>query len=155
MKGQLASPRVSTSRLITRRYANTDYAFLSSLRDFLLRHLIISYDVACQWYKHLLERIPSFPKDLQLDLSNIVVNYLLPKWHALTHGDKCQSNFSFDRRRHMAQLNGEGVERLWSLINSVAFSSREMGGGSRCDIIDGKVAVYNWRMTTRFRKLRS
>ncbi|KAG1838502.1 hypothetical protein C8R48DRAFT_622193, partial [Suillus tomentosus] len=44
----------------------------------------------------------------------------------------------------MAQTDGEAIERGWSNMNPVATSTREMGPGSRRDILDDHFGDWNW-----------
>ena len=46
------------------RYANMDYIFVSALLLSLVEKNLVSYDIACQWSVHLLERIKNFPTHL-------------------------------------------------------------------------------------------
>ncbi|KAK7039755.1 hypothetical protein R3P38DRAFT_3181559 [Favolaschia claudopus] len=42
------------------------------------------------------------------------------------------------------QTDGEGIERPWANIGGVASSTREMGPGSRADVLDDHWAFWNW-----------
>lgn len=47
-------------------------------------------------------------------------------------------------------VDGEAIERNWANLNPAAFSTREMGGGGRTDLLDAKVARSNFRATTHY-----
>ncbi|KAF8219824.1 hypothetical protein L208DRAFT_1337502, partial [Tricholoma matsutake] len=47
------------------RYANIDFVFMSSVFGFMLLSLIVSYDIACQWYKHFWDRLELLLAHLQ------------------------------------------------------------------------------------------
>jgi hypothetical protein len=70
VKGKRSLHTISPTHFWTdacRRYANMDYIVMSALAGFDLKELTISYDIACQWCKRLLERILKLPADMQLD----------------------------------------------------------------------------------------
>ena len=48
-----------------------DYLVFSTLAGVVLR-LLISYDIACQWFKNLFKRmVEDFPPEMQLDRTKI------------------------------------------------------------------------------------
>ncbi|KAJ6558636.1 hypothetical protein DFH09DRAFT_1248185 [Mycena vulgaris] len=51
------------------RYANMDYIVMAALAGCALMMLTISYDIACQWEKHLPERMEKLPPPMRLDLT--------------------------------------------------------------------------------------
>ncbi|KAJ7604018.1 hypothetical protein FB45DRAFT_881028 [Roridomyces roridus] len=103
------------------RYVNMDYIFAS-----ILRHLhaglpkIISYDIVCQWWKNLAKRLKELPPLA------------------------CQLAYSLNTVPGSAQTNGEGIERPWAHLGGVASSTREMGPGSREDVLNCHLGNWNW-----------
>ena len=122
-----------------------DYVLLSTLIGISIAMLVVSYDIACSWSVNFRDRFAAFPSPMQLDLKDISVCTVIPKFHILGHGKKCQSIWSLNYRRWMARTDGEGVEREWSHINPVALSTKVMGPGSRHDTLDDHWGVWNWR----------
>ena len=59
-----------------------DYITLSSILGNMLP-LLISYDIACQWYKHLFKRMEeNFPSDMRMDESiKDKTRFAIPKKH--------------------------------------------------------------------------
>lgn len=127
------------------RFCSMDYAFLCTMIGTTLLMLVLSYDIACQWSRNLAARIPKFPLSMQLDLSNMSVTTVIPKFHIYAHGKSCQSRWSLNYLRWMARTDGEGVEREWSHINPVALSTRLMGPGGRHNTLDDHWGAWNWR----------
>lgn len=121
-----------------------DYAMLSTLLGITILMLVISYDIACQWSKNLAKRVSEFPFSLGFSLPPSVFT-VIPKFHIYAHGKQCQSKWSLNFLRWMARTDGEGVEREWSHINSVALSTRLMGPGGRHDTLDDHWGAWNWR----------
>jgi hypothetical protein len=122
-----------------------DYVLLSTLIGISIAMLVVSYDVACQWSVNFATRLAEFPVAMQFDISDIVFTTVIPKFHILGHGKKCQSVWSLNYRRWMGRTDGEGVEREWSHINPVALSTKVMGPGSRHDTLDDHWGAWNWR----------
>ncbi len=53
------------------RYVNMDYIVLSTLKHSDVKIYLFTYDIACQWHKHLPRLILSFLSDMHIDMSNI------------------------------------------------------------------------------------
>ncbi|KAJ7695247.1 hypothetical protein B0H14DRAFT_3530298 [Mycena olivaceomarginata] len=101
------------------RFANMDYIFGSILRhkDPRIRK-IISYDIVCQWWKYLMERMQKLPPLFSLNL--------VPG---------------------SGQTDGEGIERPWASIGAIASSTRVSGPGARHDALDDHWSFWNWLKT--------
>ncbi|KAJ7459117.1 hypothetical protein B0H11DRAFT_2160606 [Mycena galericulata] len=128
------------------RYANMDYIFASLLRHHdpnLMKY--ISYDICCQWSKHLIERLKQLPPGLRLTLVLALVRFIIPKLHIYGHKLLCRLLFSLNWIRGSARTDGEGIERPWANIGPVATSTREMGPGSRLDTLDDHWMHWNWQ----------
>ncbi|KAJ7833791.1 hypothetical protein B0H14DRAFT_3087669 [Mycena olivaceomarginata] len=110
------------------RFANMDYIFASFLRyhDPLL-FIFASYDIACVWWLHLMERLRDLPPLVRV----------LP--HPAGHGPRCGPD------RGAGKTDGEGIERPWSNIGGIAASTRIMGPGARHDTIDDHWSYWNWQ----------
>ncbi|KAG2745146.1 hypothetical protein P692DRAFT_20742764, partial [Suillus brevipes Sb2] len=127
------------------RYTNMDYLFFSTLGRQCVDVLNVSYDIACQWHKHLWQRMSTMPAHLQLDHTSKLVRFFVPKFHLPAHILKCQSAFSFNFSKNVGRTDGEAPERGWSNINPVASSTKEMGPGSRRDTLDDHFGDWNWK----------
>lgn len=113
------------------------------------RRLVISYDIACQWYRNFVSRCQKLPSEVSFDPTRLKVEYVIPKFHIAAHGSQCQSRFSLNFRRHMARTDGENIERGWAWMNPASMSTREMGPGTRHDTLDDQWAAWNFRILTR------
>jgi len=127
-----------------------DYLFLSTMTHSDVHVINVSYDIACQWNKHLWERMSRYPTEIHFSHTTKVVTFLVPKFHLPAHISACQTNFSFNLIKGMARTDGEAPERGWSNINPVATSTREMGPGSRRDALDDHFSDWNWRKMSNF-----
>ncbi|KAF6758442.1 hypothetical protein DFP72DRAFT_1064583 [Ephemerocybe angulata] len=130
------------------RYCNMDYILHWSLVVLALgviRTIFISYDIACQWSKHLFERITKIDKESPLLAKGTKSRFLVPKFHLPAHIAACQTKFAFMLTPGAGLGDGEAPERGWGEANPLAPSTREMGPGSRRDTLDYNFGDYNWR----------
>lgn len=127
-----------------------DYFFLSSLRRSPLPpRIVVSYDIACQWSRNLLERCEMYPPNALSISNNLDLVFLVPKFHLPAHISRCQIDYSFNLTPHVGRTDGESVERGWAAANAVANSTKEMGPGSRRDTLDDHFGDYNWRKVSQ------
>jgi hypothetical protein len=126
-------------------FANTDYIFASTLRHIsrLLR-LMVSYDIACQWWKHLKERLSNLPPLVRLSIIFSMIRFVIPKMHIKAHTLLCQLFFSLYLALGSGQLDGEGIERLWAMCYAIAASTKMSGPGARADQLDDHWGFWNW-----------
>ncbi|KAG2365204.1 hypothetical protein BDR07DRAFT_1449868 [Suillus spraguei] len=103
-------------------YLNMDYLFFSSLRHSTVDALNVSYDIACQWHKHLWSRMLSLPPSHHF-------NY----FHLPAHVSKCQTIFSFNFTRFVGRTDGEAPD------------TKAMGPGCRRDTLDDHFGDWNWK----------
>ncbi|KAJ7823221.1 hypothetical protein B0H14DRAFT_3470200 [Mycena olivaceomarginata] len=73
--GRLRPPQYETPRM---GYLNMDYLFFMSLAGCILLQLFVSYDIACQWYKNIWERMRIFDPHAQLKGGKTSVGFLVP-----------------------------------------------------------------------------
>ncbi|KAI0078284.1 hypothetical protein K474DRAFT_1706673 [Panus rudis PR-1116 ss-1] len=108
------------------RYCNVDYVFASAL-SLLPQEIqgIYSYDIMCAYIKHLFERITQLPAHLQVDLPVKHLRYAIPKYHFNGHHQQDHSQYSLN------------------LIPGAA--TREMGPGSRHDMLEDHFGFANWK----------
>lgn len=77
------------------------------------------------------------------------ITWSIPMFHLNAHCERCRSFFSPYLLLYHARMDGEGVERRWSMLNGYAPATREMGPGSRRDILDAVFADQNWVKVTK------
>lgn len=122
-----------------------DYIFLSSIMGVLVISILLTYDIACQWIKNLRKRVREFPVSMQEAFLRIALMVAVPKFHLPAHGDACQSPYSLTNMVGAGRVDGEGIERGWSLMNAIATATREMGPGFRHNTMDDHWQSLNWR----------
>ncbi len=107
-----------------------DYIFASAARNAKGSCMVISYDIACQWYRNVFARCENLPEEVAFDLWLREIEFVIPKFHIAAHGPDCQCRFSLNFRRFMGRTDGENIERGWAWMNPASLSTREMGPGS-------------------------
>lgn len=123
-----------------------DYIFASILRHKDARLLkIISYDIVCQWWKNLKQRLKLLPPIVQIAAIMKLWRFVIPKMHIHSHTLGCQLAYSLNLVPGSAQTDGEGIERPWANLGGVASSTREMGPGSREDTLNCHLGHWNWQ----------
>ncbi|KAF8142330.1 hypothetical protein K438DRAFT_1911259 [Mycena galopus ATCC 62051] len=127
------------------RFANMDYIFGSILRhkDPRLRK-IISYDIVCQWWKYLQDRMEKLPPLVHLTIILAFFRFVIPKMHIHAHTLDCQVKYSLNLVLGSGQTDGEGIERPWASIGAIASSTRVSGPGARHDALDDHWSFWNW-----------
>ncbi|KAJ7741465.1 hypothetical protein DFH07DRAFT_870169 [Mycena maculata] len=127
------------------RYSNMYFIILSALAGFSLLMLTISCDIACQWKTRLAERNAKMPKEMRLQLDKFTYQCALPVWHAASHNDECQENNSLSFKPGVGKTDGEGVEQVWSIMNPVAYHTKDAGCGQRADVVEDKIDSHNFQ----------
>ncbi|KAJ7788496.1 hypothetical protein B0H14DRAFT_3576895 [Mycena olivaceomarginata] len=118
------------------RYLNMDYLFFMGLLGTLLLRFVVSYDIACQWYKNLWGRMVIFPAEAQLSGEKKFV-FLVPKFHLPAHIEECNA-----------------PERGWADANRLANSTSISGPGARRDTLDTHFQYSNWKKITKLGRYR-
>ncbi|KAF6751956.1 hypothetical protein DFP72DRAFT_1070661 [Ephemerocybe angulata] len=130
------------------RYCNMDFILHWSLVVLalgVLHTFYISYDIACQWSKYLMERLKAIDPTGPLLKDKSKARFLVPKFHLPAHIASCQTKFAFMFTPGAGLGDGEAPERGWGEANPLAPSTREMGLGTRRDTLDYNFGDYNWR----------
>ena len=126
-----------------------DYIAIMSLYLSVIQMIFISYDIACQWFIHLLQRIANIDQSSVLLKTDTVLRFMVPKFHLPAHVPACRTRFAFMLTPGAGLGDGEAPERGWADTNPLGPSTREMGPGSRRDTLDGHFGDYNWRKIIR------
>jgi Kyakuja-Dileera-Zisupton transposase len=129
-----------------------DYVFASILRHHSTKlSKVGSYDIACQWSKHLLERLKRLPALVRLNIISSLT-FVIPKLHIYGHKLQCQLDYSFHYHPGVGNTDGEGIERSHSFIGPMGTMTREMGPGSRHDTLDDGWGFWNWLKLVSLRR---
>ncbi|KAH7904972.1 hypothetical protein BJ138DRAFT_1118902 [Hygrophoropsis aurantiaca] len=105
------------------RYANVDYILASALRGVQLPAVVVSYDIACQYFINFFNRMTTWPDKLKLNE---------------------ETAYSFHYVPGVGVTDGEAAERLWAPHNALGNSTKTQGPGSRHDVLDDHFGFWNW-----------
>jgi hypothetical protein len=129
-----------------------DYVVLSSVQDEQLNHIVITYDIGCQYSKKFLHRMNNFPANMRIH-PDTLVEFAIPSWHINSHGPDCRANFGLSYRHGVGRTCGEEIETSWAQTNVLGTSTREMGPGARHETLNSQWGGSNFQKILGFRKL--
>ncbi|KAJ7433022.1 hypothetical protein B0H11DRAFT_1759384 [Mycena galericulata] len=135
------------------RYCNMTFLFFSSLLGFVLAYLILSYDIACQFSKHIWMRMVILLEKFHLKIDKANVRWMVPNFHLPGHKKGCYSPFSFHWLWGAGRTHGETVEQNWEFLNGIAAATKLMGLGARATALEGLFAFHNWRRLIAHRRI--
>jgi hypothetical protein len=125
-------------------------ALFFAIRNFIalgILWMIISYDIACRFRTRFLQRVLGAPRPLfqEKDRETLErITWLVPKFHLGGHQPSCSDNHSFNYTPGVGRNHGEGVESIWSTLNWLKYSTREMGPGHRIEVLTDNMQAINW-----------
>ena len=112
-------------------------------------HKVISYDIACQWSKHLLERLKALPQKVR---PKNVGSYItvIPKLHVNAHNPPCPTDFSLNYVNGAGCTDGEAIEHTHAIMGLLSGSTKQMGPGFCHDTLDTHWQFWNWQQIVGF-----
>ena len=97
----------------------------------MIKKIVALYNIACQWCKKFWTRIEAaFPESWHINMSEVNIQFIVPKFHLPAHIESCHQSFSFNFACFVGQTDGEAPECGWADLNGLAYSIQEMGPGS-------------------------
>ncbi|KAF9471339.1 hypothetical protein BDN70DRAFT_909381 [Pholiota conissans] len=126
------------------RYCNMDYIFGSTLQFVLVQVVLISYDIACQWFINLFKRIDEHWPNHIKPRPDMTFIPAIPKLHEPMHKAAGHEVFSLNFIRGCGFTDCECVERVWAPHNALANATKTQGPGSRQDVLDDHFGFWNW-----------
>ncbi|KAG8902439.1 hypothetical protein FRC00_007975 [Tulasnella sp. 408] len=120
---------------------------IQSVLDRGIKDIIISYDIACKYSIHFFNRVtqppyPLLPSNLQ---SLADIKWLIGKFHIGGHKEDCQKFFNFNYTKGVGRMSGELVETVWAYFDYLKYQTREMGPGSRQEMLTDAMNFWNWQ----------
>ncbi|KAF8868211.1 hypothetical protein CPB84DRAFT_1697097, partial [Gymnopilus junonius] len=121
-----------------------DYIFGSVLQYILVVAVLISYDVACQWFTNLFDCINKHWPDSIKPRPNTTLVPAIPKLHEPMHEQKDHEVYSLNLIKGVGLSDCECPERVWAPHNVLSNSMKTQGPGSRQDVLDDHFGFWNW-----------
>ncbi|KAF8907258.1 hypothetical protein CPB84DRAFT_1744643 [Gymnopilus junonius] len=125
-------------------YANMDYIFGSVLQYVLVLLVLISYDIACQWFTNLFSCIDNHWPNSIKPRPNTTLVPTIPKLYEPMHEQKDHQVYSLNLIKGVSFSNCECPERVWAPHNALSNSTKTQGPGSHQDILDDHFGFWNW-----------
>ncbi|KDR74714.1 hypothetical protein GALMADRAFT_70522 [Galerina marginata CBS 339.88] len=127
------------------RYPNMDYIFGSVLRFVMVLWVLISYDIACQWFANLSKRIEEhWPEEIK-PTRPINLIPAIPKLHEPMHDQTNHQVYSLNYICGAGHSDCECPERVWAPHNALGNSTKTQAPGSRHDVLDDHFGFWNWQ----------
>jgi len=121
-----------------------DYVFGSSIQQFLVPIILISYDIACQWFINLFKRIDThWPEEIKPRPGTKLIP-AIPKLHEPMHQTANHQVYSLNYIPGVGLSDCECPERVWGPHNILGNSTKTQGLGSRQDVLDDHFGFWNW-----------
>ncbi|KAF9038738.1 hypothetical protein BJ165DRAFT_1531802 [Panaeolus papilionaceus] len=124
------------------KYCNMDYILFSSLSGINLQHVVITYDIACQWSHCLQTRMQDLPTRLHIP-DHVDVQVAVPSWHINGHGKSCQERYNVGYMPEVGRLCGDEIEQMWWTTNGLGVSVWEMSSPARHEVINDHWNYFN------------
>ena len=131
-------------------YANMDYIFAASVKAALAPSplvplLLISYDIACQWFTNLFKRMDEhWPEHIKIPSTTKVIP-AIPKLHEPMHEAENHQVYSLNYIPGVGLSDCECPERVWGPHNVLGNSTKTQGPGLRQDVLDDHFSFWNWQ----------
>ncbi|KAJ7306865.1 hypothetical protein DFH08DRAFT_720597 [Mycena albidolilacea] len=135
------------------RYSNMDFIAFSAILNTVIFYLILSYDIACQYYKNFWSRMESLPDDMRLRVEHSRVWFKVPNFHLPPHLPACHSAFSFHYMWGAGRTHGETIEQNWEFTNGAAAFTKMMGFGTWFATLEDIFGFHNWHRLVSARRL--
>jgi hypothetical protein len=119
---------------------NVDFAFLNALKHTNVapeQGTLLIYDIACQYFVHLRDRIGMhLPDGLQVDAA-------IGLFHVHAHKDECFFRYATSFIPGAGVVAGEILESLWSSLNSISPTARTATLAHRAEMLDDHACDSN------------
>ena len=107
--------------------------------------VLISYDIACQWFVNLFQHMDEhWPSDLKIPSSMKLIP-AIPKLHEPMHSRKNHDQYSLNFIPGVGKSDMETPERVWVGHNALGNSTKTQGPGGRHDVLDDHFGFWNWQ----------
>ena len=120
---------------------NVDWAFLKSLKTTNVdvdQGVILIYDIACQYFVHLQDRIG------HLLPPGLVIDRGIGAFHVHGHKDQCFHRFATSFIPHAGVVAGE-MESQWATMNTISPVVRTATIAHRAEVLDDHATDWNYK----------
>ena len=128
------------------RQMNIGYSICSALKynTTHLHHVLVIYDIGCQWWINFLKRVQANRKHLSIPKLMSIAT-VVGLFYLSAHVSECFVCYSLHFVLGAGQLDGEILETLWAEFNKVSSSAREMSGSHQREVYNDHMQDFNWK----------
>ena len=107
-----------------------------------IKYALDIYDIACQYWQHLLEQIEGNP---MLDIpEHLQLLHAIGLFHVHGHKDECLYRWATNYVPGASVVDGEVLETLWSVLNTVSAGTQTVSLAHWTEILDDHMNNSNW-----------
>jgi hypothetical protein len=128
---------------------NVDWALLEALRTTGVspeQGARLIYDIICQYFVHLWDRIGHLLPD------NLEIDRAIGLFHVHDHKDQCFHRFASSFIPGSGVVAGEILESLWANLNTIAHTTRTATLAHRAEVIDDHATDSNHKKALAIRE---
>jgi hypothetical protein len=128
------------------RQMNMDWSLCEALatthigKNQLVLHV---YDIQCQYCQYLEERI--LRNDMLRLPEDIHLLHAIGQFHVHGHKDECLYRWATNYVPGAGVIDGEVMETLWSVLNTVSAATRTASLAHRTEVLDDHMNDSNWK----------
>jgi hypothetical protein len=108
-----------------------------------IKQILHIYDINCQYHVHLKDRVRA--NDMLNIPDHIELHHAIGLFHVHGHKDDCLYRWATSYVPGAGVVDGEVLETLWSVLNSVSASTRTASLAHRTEILDDHMNDNNWK----------
>jgi len=108
-----------------------------------VEEVMLSYDIACQYFPNLNKRAREWPKERQLR-PTMHLRPLIPGFHFPVHKEEDHDEFDTRLCEGLGIADLEAIERLWAATGMLGLATKTMAPASRQLVLDDNFGFYNW-----------
>jgi hypothetical protein len=101
------------------------------------------YDIQCQYCQYLEERI--LRNDMLRLPEDIHLLHAIGQFHVHGHKDECLYRWATNYVPGAGVIDGEVMETLWSVLNTVSAATRTASLAHRTEVLDDHMNDSNWK----------
>jgi KDZ transposase-like protein len=107
-----------------------------------LAKLMLIYDIMCQYWKRLAQRIG---QNEHLNLPQIQLEKAIGLFHVHGHKQACLFRYATSFIPGAAMVDGEILETNWGVLNRISKSVRTATLAHRAEVLDDHMNDHNWK----------
>lgn len=116
-----------------------------------IKEVLHIYDINCEYHKHFQERVDR--NEFLHIADHIKLLHAIGLFHVHGHKDDCLYRWATNYVPGAGVIDGEVLETLWAVLNTVATATRTASLAHRTEILDDHMNDNNWKKLLHIGKL--